>query len=376
MKFDWNLENHTDQNGCPSIEMLLSNMDIGLKGSGLPIEGFRFLKSTKEMLGITREIENEIKKFSSKNNDSELFVGFQNVDKLYFEKLRYQSLIDDGVTVHAFGIGTPLDSFDNTYSTWTDLEYSKTKVENQWILAITQPSPLAFIGWEISTDIFGLGKLSDPAKMFEGFATSDERVVIPLINHLRKVQADASNIIIDEVKKTEDPSVNKIMIVTHDKPENSHPANNKKFISTFQKLCLESDSDAVIYDISASTLFTKPGPPGSDYLNKSSIDIETSNLMGRKHISQLASSLEKNGISTQIILPEKTGFRYMYERASQIKAQTIVIQDYYQSPNLLDRIAGNSINFDDLPNNTNVVIVDQKGEIKTSQNNNSIKITA
>ena len=61
-------------------------MDISLKGSALPIEGFRFLKSTKEMLGITREIENEIKNYSSSNSAKELYVGFQNVDKLYFEK--------------------------------------------------------------------------------------------------------------------------------------------------------------------------------------------------------------------------------------------------------------------------------------------------
>ena len=133
MKFNWNLESHIDENGCPSIEMLLGNMDIDLKGTGLPIEGFRFLKSTKEMLGITREIENEIKNFSSNHDDKELFVGFQNVDKLYFEKLRYESLINAGVKVHAFGTGTPLESFNNTYSTWTDLNYSKTKGENQWI---------------------------------------------------------------------------------------------------------------------------------------------------------------------------------------------------------------------------------------------------
>ena len=68
MKFNWILESHTDSNGSPSIETLLSNMDISLKGSALPIEGFRFLKSTKEMLGITREIENEIKNYSSSNS--------------------------------------------------------------------------------------------------------------------------------------------------------------------------------------------------------------------------------------------------------------------------------------------------------------------
>ena len=183
MKFNWDLESHKDSNGSPSIETLLSNMDTSLKGSALPIEGFRFLKSTKEMLGITREIENEIKNYSSSNSAKELYVGFQNVDKLYFEKKRYETLINSGVTVHAFGTGTPLDSFQKTYTTWSDLEFSKTKVENQWLLAITEPSPIAFIGWEISTDIFGLGKLSDPGKMFEGFATSDERVIIPLIDH-------------------------------------------------------------------------------------------------------------------------------------------------------------------------------------------------
>lgn len=373
MKFNWNLEGHTDSNGSPSIETLLSNMDISLKGSALPIEGFRFLKSTKEMLGITREIENEIKNYSSSNSAKELYVGFQNVDKLYFEKKRYETLINSGVTVHAFGTGTPLDSFQKTYTTWSDLEFSKTKVENQWLLAITEPSPIAFIGWEISTDIFGLGKLSDPGKMFEGFATSDERVIIPLIDHLKEIKISSSNNMSNQATNTSLDADNKIMVITHDKAENSHPTTSQLFKTAYEKLCLESGSSAVIYDISASTLFTKPGPPGSDYLNNSSINIEQSKLMGRKHISQFASSLEEKGISTQIILPDKTGFRHMYERATQIDAQTIVIQDYYSSPNLFDRIAGNSINFDDIPYNCNVLTINEYGEVKTLQNNKAIK---
>lgn len=63
----------------------------------------------------------------------------------------------------------------------------------------------------------------------------------------------------------------------------------------------------------------------------------------------------------------------MYERATQIDAQTIVIQDYYSSPNLLDRIAGNSINFDDIPYNCNVLTINEYGEVKTLQNNKAIK---
>ena len=50
MKFNWNLESHIDENGCPSIEMLLGNMNIEIKNLRIIMKllreyGYRFKRN-------------------------------------------------------------------------------------------------------------------------------------------------------------------------------------------------------------------------------------------------------------------------------------------------------------------------------------------
>ena len=60
MTFKWQLDKTTSDTNRNSVRQLVLEMDEGLRGNGLPIEGFEFIHSSKKMLDITRQIENEI----------------------------------------------------------------------------------------------------------------------------------------------------------------------------------------------------------------------------------------------------------------------------------------------------------------------------
>ena len=61
------------------VDAFIDRMDKELRAGGTPLEGFKSLYSSQEMLQITREIENEITK--APDSQSTLYVGFQTVDK-------------------------------------------------------------------------------------------------------------------------------------------------------------------------------------------------------------------------------------------------------------------------------------------------------
>ena len=189
MKFEWGILQNEMDDGHGGVASLLKRMDSSLKGEGLPLEGFEFLNSTQEMLRITREIEDAA---LVAGPNSTVYVGFQNIDKLQNEYDRYRDLISNGVTVHAFGTGDSDSWAMDACTSWNPLSKSTSKVENQWMLVAKDPTPIAFIGWEVSREIFGEGKLSDPGKLFEGFASSDPRIVDSLIHHLEATRVKNS----------------------------------------------------------------------------------------------------------------------------------------------------------------------------------------
>ena len=375
MEFNWDLKNHISIDGIPSIEVMLQNIDIQLKGTGLPIEGFKFLKSSKEMLKVTREIEDEALISRSGN---ELFVGFQNVDKLYYEKSRYEQLISAGVIVHAFGNKIPDKAKGNSFSTWNILDNSTSKVENQWFLTSQHPYPIAFIGWETSLEIFGQGRLSDPSKVFEGFATSDLRVVASLINHLKQISKNTVDNIkthgIDKSFKYITKRLpKKIMLITQDKGSDEHHATQSLYKKMFSELCLEAEAEAILYDISASSIFTKPGPAGSSILKNKTITWKQCSDLGRPHISNFAKSLDQLSISCKVILPEQTGFKHLFEKIKSNNVDMVIIPEYYISPSLIDKIAGNVINANQIPFDCGVYTIHTNGTFKSIlPDNNSV----
>tara|TARA_B100000745_G_C20149933_1_gene394300 strand:- start:1374 stop:2480 length:1107 start_codon:yes stop_codon:yes gene_type:complete len=360
MKFEWGIlrnEISENQSGVPNF---LKRMDSKLRGEGLPLEGFSFLNSAQEMLKITREIEDSAATFGS---DSSVYVGFQNIDKLASEYDRYQNLITKGVTIHAFGTGDVNTWTNEACTTWNSIPKSISKVENQWILVSNSPTPIAFVGWEVSRELFGEGRLSDPGKMFEGFVSSDTRIVENLLEHLENVKSHCKM----DLKKTSfnksyEKTYKKIMLVTEDKTVTSNGGKILGFDDHVIDFCQRSGAETILYDISACSYFIKPVPAESDNLLKNVIDKETIVNLGRIHLAAQGQFFEDSGIKTSFLLPEKNGFKHLIDRAIEEKVDLIVMDDYYSSPGLMDRLAGNSLS--NLDHNTETEVILYK-QIKT-----------
>ena len=144
MEFEWKLDKQETENNGKAVEGLLTKMDGTLKGEGLPLEGFRFMHSSREMLQVTREIEDE---YSRLGKGSTLFVGFQQLDKLERELNMYQQLKKLGVKIIAFGVGKPDLKHLEVVDDWVQIPLSPTMVENQWFLISESENPIAFVGW-------------------------------------------------------------------------------------------------------------------------------------------------------------------------------------------------------------------------------------
>lgn len=363
MKFEWGIQKNELDDGHGSVASLLKRMDSSLKGEGLPLEGFEFLNSAKEMLRITREIE-DAALISGQN--STVFVGFQNIDKLQNEYDRYRDLISNGVTIHAFGTGY-LDSWDlDACTSWNPLSKSTSKVENQWMLVSRHPVPIAFIGWEVSREIFGQGKLSDPGKLFEGFVSSDTRVVESLIQHLETTRVEISKNYASSNENKNISNYGKIMLVTEDKSKTNDGAKILGFEESLVNFCQQNGAETILYDISACSYFVKPVPAESDNLLKNVIDMDTVKNLGRLNLAAQGRAFENAGLKTSYLLPEKNGFKHLIERATQEKVDLIILDDYYSSPGLMDRIAGNSLSSIDQKAGVEVMLYKQLQSQSTS----------
>ena len=149
--------------------------------SNRQLTGTRFTYDFREMLRATREIE------ASVATGGNLWVGFQNAEKIKLEASRYARITSAGTKVVAFGTGDP--TLPGTVALrWVALEPSTDRVENQWFLVTTDPEPIAFVSWEVSDpDRFGKGGISAPEKQFVGFVTDERRVIESLIEHLADV---------------------------------------------------------------------------------------------------------------------------------------------------------------------------------------------
>ena len=121
-------------------------------------------------------------------------------------------------------------------------------------------------------------------------------------------------------------------------------------------------AETILYDISACSYFIKPVPAESDNLLKNVIDKETIVNLGRIHLAAQGQFFEDSGIKTSFLLPEKNGFKHLIDRAIEEKVDLIVMDDYYSSPGLMDRLAGNSLS--NLDHNTEIEVILYK-QIKT-----------
>ena len=138
------IENDVSVKDSSGVEGLIERMERELRGGGTPIEGFRFLNDSEEMLSFSREIEKEVRDSPS---GADLYAGFQKAEKLRDESNRYRRLVQAGVKLVAFGQCPMPDPPEGLEGTWTPLERNTRALENQWFLVSSHPSPIAFAGW-------------------------------------------------------------------------------------------------------------------------------------------------------------------------------------------------------------------------------------
>ena len=342
MYFNWRINKELAEKEEKGIRELVLRMDQSLRSDGLPIEGFEFIHSTKKMLEITREIEDEIKKSPQ---EVTLYVGFQNIDKLDKEISRYQDLRSMGIRINAFGINEASEKYSGAIDHWTRIDESPSNVENQWFLVVENPSPIAFVGWEISDDLFAKGKLSDPGKKFQGFVSSDIRVVRSLMQHLDSIQLSNSEgpNTAEEVARNIGRGVEKIIIVTQDKSAHESTEISESLINDAISICTELGAEAMLYDISAASYFVKPGPPGSGELTKMPLDQNTIRNIGRVHLASQMERFADKGITCKALLAPQHGLQTLMDVASKESAEIVIVPRYFEYPKLLDRVVGNSL---------------------------------
>ena len=230
------------------VEGLIERMDKELRAGGTPIEGFRFLSDATEILEFGREIEREVRDSPQK---ADLYAGFQTSGKMAGEGRRYRRLVRAGVKLAAFGQCPLEEAPEGLEAVWTQVQRDTRALENQWFLVSSHPTPIAFVGWEVSQDKqFTVGGVSSPGKKFRGFITNDCRVVHSIITHLESVRAQ-------EARRADgEGAVRRALAVTSldDSPEYAVVR------SCATELAVADGGEVVLFEISAASFLVSPHP--------------------------------------------------------------------------------------------------------------------
>ena len=321
------------------VDAFIDRMDKELRAGGPPLEGFKSLYSSQEMLQITREIENEITKVP--DSQSTLYVGFQTVDKFLNETERYTYMSTLGIPVVGFGQGNVPDQNNVPAEQWVSLPTDLLAFENQWYLISASPNPIIFIGWETSSpELFGLGGISTEGKEFRGFVSNDERIIDAAINYLervRKQNGPTASLPLMQLSEEIPFPISRIMMVTDDN-QNEQIDSMRKEISSF---AAENEAYVMLYDISAASYLVNPYPSGE--VEKTSTKVlhtQDLGLMGRQYLVEQLDHLNNNELCAGVILATEHGFKHLAEWAESENADLIMIPQSLVNPGLIDRIKG------------------------------------
>ncbi len=305
-------------------------MERSLRTGGTPIEGFQFLNSPLEMLRFSREIEEEI---LANPEGADLYVGFQNSEKLAGERHRYRKILEAGVRMAGFGVGEAPDFLAGTQAEWVSLPMDRRLLVNQWFLVSAPPVPIAFVGWDISPeDRFGAGGLTQQGKSFEGFVTSDPSVITALIEYLDHVREEA-NSPADEVAdpvcglppelklETEDDSVPVMMGRDHSAPRLDAPVRHilavtdlhgsaefNRLRGSATGLAIANARQVVPFEMPASSYLVNPYPEEHRRQWQRILNWRELLPLGRAPLSRQLAWIQVRGIDAHAILPTTHGF--------------------------------------------------------------------
>ena len=327
----WTITNDdVSQADATGVEGLIQRMDQQLRGGGTPIEGFRFLNSSRGMYRYSQEIEKEV---LAKPGGASLYTGFQVPEKLMAESEKYLNLIRSGARVAAFGKGTMPGTAGALKEIWTPLTPDTRALENQWFLVSPQPSPIVFIGWDTSPEnLFGKGGLTSPSKQFKGFITNDGRVLKSVITHLESIQAKIADPHIQEPRvKTK-----RIMAVTRMEDDPEFAAVRSKAAT----MAADNEGGVVLFEITAASYLVSPYPEENRQQWIRTLREPELRRLGRSPLAKQLCAIRSKGADAEAILPTNHGFKHMAEWAKREDVDMIMLPASLVSPGLFDRLRG------------------------------------
>ena len=357
---EWLIKDEDRTSEDPSgVEGFVKRMELELRDSGPPLQGFYFLSSAMEMLKFTREIEDEIQ---ASKDDSDLYVGFQTVDKMIIETARYTNILNSGVNVVAFGQSAPPETMLPNGMEWVTLSRNTKAFENQWYLISSTPTPIGFVAWEISEeDKFAIGGLSEPGKLFKGFATNDPRILNPMINHLNDIKSASSAFKLsqEELESQLKKPIDRILALT----QMVEPDPLSSLKSQAINLAMANNAELVLFEVSAASYLISPYPEEDKTRWVRILNENDLVRFGRESVAKQIIAIKNDGINAGAILPTTHGFKHLSEWAEKETVDLIMIPDSMVQPSLLDRLRGYSLKV--LLENTNkqVVVVNEDGSM-------------
>ncbi|NIO12075.1 MAG: hypothetical protein GTO40_30265 [Deltaproteobacteria bacterium] len=339
---DWELRQSeatlTDPYG---LESFLLGMDQEFRPrSASPLGGFTFLQDARQMLLFSRQIEKELLNAGGPGN---LYVGFQNDQKLTVESKRYRRLMQAGITVCAFGEGIPSARDAEGLEGWYRLSPNHTMIENQWFLVTQVPQPIAFVGWEVSDEsIWGLHGVTHPGKTFAGFVSEDPHVVGALVGHFEEVRASAK-------RETPGQSGDARTVINNLTPrrvmllaDDGKRPFLQRAVSALAGSAPIPGNEFFLYDLAAASYLLDPYPKESDEKQRHQ-PLTTQfvrDTVKRPYLADLMAKFEKAGSKVKGVLPTGVGFGDLAKWCGEIQVDVVVAPVEFAEPSLPDRLRG------------------------------------
>ncbi len=391
---EWTItEGDLSQFGRTPVAGFVERMERELRGGGGPIEGFQFVNTTEEMLRFTREIEDEV---LDNPDGANLYTGFQTSAKFDMEIARYEDILRTGARVAAYGQGPPPDGFDAGTFWWVELPRDTRALENQWFLVSTAPTPIVFVGWETSPDDrFGTGGLSAPGKTFEGFVTTDRRVVDAIVEHLHSVMYTRTRLTCGEPGIEEDDGFHREDGEQGDHPYHGQSADFSGWAKGWESqrdsrimaltdfrgspeyaavrdaaaaMAIARGCELVLFEVSAASYLVNPYPEDDRSHWQRILNEQELMLFGRGEVARQWAKVREQGVPGGVILPSMPGFKHLDEWADREKIDLIMVPASLVRPGLLARLQGYSLRTLLRHTDRRVMVVDAEGTMCWASN--------
>jgi hypothetical protein len=331
---EWKLRiedrNPIDQWG---VGALLKRLQVAVDPEGDTFLGSAFLDDSKEMLDKSRAIENEIRR-----TGGTLYTGFQKAEKFEKEIKRYSRLAGSAVKAIAYGQGVPRLGGQESPVEWVPLRADLTALENQWFLISDDPTPIAFVGWEVSDpSLFGLHGITHPNKSFTGFLSDDPRLVAASVRYLQNIRQRVANRpgqdLLDQIAAAKPK---RVLLVD----ELRGAGELEAFLPFILAACRRQHAELFIYDTNAASYLMDYFPLNAPGKPERILDQYRMSQKGRSRVAGFLGRASEFGLDAKAILPSDVGLTQVGYWADKIHADLVVAPSSFCRPSLIQRLQG------------------------------------